>query len=100
MTDPDAPDLAQAQICALPTDDRASQGANLPLATEDAARDRVLGIIRARCGDVLTDNDLALLSVGKFADRDPDTLPASIGEDILDVLAHMMDRMDKIERSR
>ena len=64
MTNPDAPDHADAQICALADDaDRASQAANLPLATEDAARDRVLGIIRARCGDVLTDNDLALLSV-------------------------------------
>ena len=42
MTDHAAPDLAQAQICALPPEsDRASQGANLPLATEDAARDRV-----------------------------------------------------------
>ena len=50
-------------------------------------RDRVMRIIMARCGDVLTDADLALL-----AGEPNDTLPWQIAEQILTVVDTMMDR--------
>jgi hypothetical protein len=45
----------------------------------ESDRDRVLRIIMARCGDVLTDADLAALG---DAAPDPDALPATISEQI------------------
>jgi hypothetical protein len=48
-------------------------------------------LIAARVPD-LTEADLRELSA-------LDTLPAAIGEQILDVIAHMADRLDKIERA-
>jgi hypothetical protein len=48
----------------------------------------VLRIIMARCGDVLTEDDLAAL-----AEPDADMLPVEIGAQILDVLTAMEDRM-------
>jgi hypothetical protein len=57
--------------------------------------DRVMRLIRARCVDVLTDADLALLG---DAAPDPDALPASIGAQILEVVERMADRLDAFER--
>jgi hypothetical protein len=57
-------------------------------------RDRILRLIMARCGDVLTEADL----LAALADApDPDALPGSIGEQILDVIGHLADRMDRLE---
>jgi hypothetical protein len=55
--------------------------------------DRVMRIIPARCGDVLTDADLALFA---SMESEPDTLPVAIGEQIMEVLDHMMDRLDRM----
>jgi hypothetical protein len=56
-------------------------------------RERIVRLIRARCPE-LSDADLATLA----AAPDPDALPAKIGEQILEVLSHLMDRMDGLER--
>ena len=78
MTDPDAPDHADAQICALPPEaDRAAY---------------VRALIASRCPE-LSDSDLTLL----HAPPDPDTLPGSIGEAILEVCERMADRLDALE---
>jgi hypothetical protein len=56
---------------------------------DDANRDCVMRIIMARCGDVLTDADLAALGNAP----NPDALPESIGMQILQVVEAMADRM-------
>ncbi len=58
----------------------------------ESDRDRVLSLIRARCPE-LSEDDLALLAPAP----DPDALPAAIGEQILDVLDHLMTRMENLE---
>jgi hypothetical protein len=52
-------------------------------------------LILARCPE-LSEADLAALG---DAAPDPDALPPTIGEQILDVIGHMMDRLDRIERA-
>lgn len=76
-------------------EDCADQGANLdfdPEADDRAAYVRAL--IAARAPEISA-ADLALLGDAP----DPDTLPASIGQQILEVLDHMMTRMDALERA-
>ena len=51
-------------------------------------RDRILGIIRARCGDVLSDRDINAL-------MEPD-LPTEIGEAILAIINLMTDRLNEL----
>jgi hypothetical protein len=57
--------------------------------------DRVMRIITARCGDALTDADLATLTQHAGAPAEPD-LPLEIGEQILNVLAEMGDRLERM----
>ena len=64
--------------------------------------DRVLRIIRARCGDVLSDADLAALAeTASFQAVLPvaSRVEREIGEQIMEVLDAMMTRMDAIERA-
>jgi hypothetical protein len=63
-----------------------------PSMTDD--RDRVMRIIRARCPELGPD-DLALITHPDPARVEPD-LPVEIGEQILDVLAEMGDRLDRL----
>ena len=51
-------------------------------------------LIAARCPE-LTDDDLALITQPAATTAEPD-LPVEIGEQILDVLAEMGDRLDRI----
>jgi hypothetical protein len=59
-------------------------------------RDRIMRIIRRRCGDVLSDADLALIA---DAPVDSDAQPGSIGLQILEVVERMADRRDEWERA-
>jgi hypothetical protein len=63
--------------------------------TDDTDDDRVLRTIKARCGDVLSDADFALITQHAAAPPEPD-LPEEVGERILDVLAAMGDRLDRM----
>jgi hypothetical protein len=62
-----------------------------PSVTDD--RDRVMRIIKARCPELGPD-DLALLT--QHAPSVEPDLPEEIGEQILDVLAEMGDRLDRL----
>jgi hypothetical protein len=53
-----------------------------------------LRIIMARCGDVLTDDDLALVAHPSLL---PELLPLEVGDQILAVLSAMAERLDRIE---
>ena len=68
------------------------------LADREIARaDYVLNLIAARCGDEITDEDLALL-----AERDEpveDTIPLEVGAQILEIVDQLMTRMDRLEAS-
>jgi hypothetical protein len=66
-----------------------------PDAPSDDDRDRILRLIMARCPE-LSEADLALLG---DTQPDPDMLPASIGAQILDVISHMADRLDALEKA-
>jgi hypothetical protein len=63
--------------------------------TDGTDDDRVLRIIKARCGDVLSDADFALITQHAAPPAEPD-LPVEIGEQILDVLAEMGNRLDRL----
>jgi hypothetical protein len=56
-------------------------------------RDRVLRLIMARCPE-LSDRDLALLVA---AAPDPDAIPSSVADKILDVVLALEDRMTALE---
>ena len=58
-------------------------------------RERVMRIVMARCPE-LSDGDLAALARPDPADTG---IPASVADKILDVIGHMMDRLDRIERA-
>jgi hypothetical protein len=62
--------------------------------TDDRA-DYIIDLIRARCGDVLTDADLDSIAQPAAPPVEPD-LPAEIGVEILNVLDSMMDRLDEL----
>jgi hypothetical protein len=57
-------------------------------------RDRIMRLIMARCPEL---SDAARAALG--AAPDPDALPATIGQQILDAISFMMDRLDRIERA-
>jgi hypothetical protein len=58
-----------------------------------ADRDRVMRIIMARCGDVLSDADLASIEARS---QPAEMLPSEVAEQILTVLDSMMDRLDEL----
>ena len=63
----------------------------------DDDSDRVLRIIKARCGDVLSADDLAMLSQPEETVGEADTLPIEIADQILDVVMALDDRMAKLD---
>ena len=56
--------------------------------------DRVRRIIKARCGDVLSDDDLALMTANP-----DDTLPVEIANQVLTVIEAMQDRLESLAES-
>jgi hypothetical protein len=64
-----------------------------PTPDGDDRADFARRLIAARCPE-LGPSDLAML-----AEADPDMLPVAIGAQILDVLQHLMDRMDALEQT-
>ena len=66
-----------------------------PTPAGEDARDRIMRIIMARCPE-LTDADLASLAE---AAPDPEMLPVAIANQILEVLGHLMDRMEALEKA-
>jgi hypothetical protein len=62
---------------------------------EDDRLEYARRLIASRCPE-LDPADLAALAE---AAPDPNALPGSISEQILDAIGHMMDRLDRIERA-
>jgi hypothetical protein len=64
----------------------------------ESAHDRIMRIIRARCGDVLTERDVASLA---DAQPDPDDrLPSEVADRILYVLAMFEARLIALDQGR
>src|SRR5208282_5139483 len=64
-------------------------------APDDDRSDYARRVVAARCPE-LSDADLASL-VG--APPDPDAIPAAVGEQIMDLLDRMADRLEAVERA-
>ena len=58
-------------------------------------RDRVMRTIKARCGDVLTEDDLAAL-----VQPEADTLPVAIAAEVFEVLEALEARMTELEERK
>jgi hypothetical protein len=59
----------------------------------EAERERIRSFVMARCGDTLSEDQIALA----FAGADDDRLPASVTGQIMLVLDRMTDRLDNLE---
>jgi hypothetical protein len=65
---------------------------DMPLSND---RDRVMRTIKARCGDVLTEDDLAAL-----VQPEADTLPVAIAAEVFEVLEALEARMTELEERK
>jgi hypothetical protein len=86
----------EAWRAAMDEQAKAAQAQGGPVTSND--HDRVMRLIRARCGDVLTDADLAALG---DAAPDPDAgIPVAIADKVVEVLEAMEARLITLERAR